>query len=40
MRAVMMVLIVAALAIVAGCEKNIKEGVNQREVPSELASAK
>jgi hypothetical protein len=40
MRAVMMVLVVVAMGTVAGCEKNVKEGVNQRAVPSEVASAK
>jgi hypothetical protein len=40
MRAVMMVVAVVALGVVAGCEKTVKEGVNQRPVPSELAAAK
>ena len=40
MRAVMMLVVVLAFVILTGCEKTIKEGVNQRDVPSELASAK
>jgi predicted small secreted protein len=40
MRALITLLVAAIALLLTGCEKNIKEGVNQREVPSELASAK
>jgi hypothetical protein len=40
MRAVMIMVVVVGFLGVVGCEKTVKEGVNQREVPSELASSK
>lgn len=41
MRAMIKMLVLGvALLVVVGCEKTVKEGVNMKDAPSELASVK